>query len=346
MIAIHASYFGDNFGDTLFVIQYVEYLKSIGYKEDEICLPFAGSRMRSYLNVSKIKHIKAIRKSDKVIFIGGGYFGERSTQKAIWHVRFWIRHISVALLAIFFNKKYMFFGVGAGPLTNPISRILSKVVIKSSEGFHARDIKSFNFLNSLGLQDKISLVADSLICYDKHKKPNEKKKRILLHLPLLEGWHGPIEGMLRSLYNKVGDSYEIIVADDFYKPSFNKISYKIAKNIFQNVTLEEYSSPTSFLKLINSSEIIFTVKLHVGILGLASGSKVISTYVHEKSLRFYNQIGLSNVCFNFNNISNQMDDFNQVVNDVVDNKIDFNLPSEILEKSRLNFVLLESFLDN
>ena len=41
-----------------------------------------------------------------------------------------------------------------------------------------------------------------------------------------------------------------------------------------------------------------------------------------------------------------MDDFNQVVNDVVDNKIDFNLPSGKWEKARLNFVLLKSFLDN
>src|SRR5690554_5036992 len=108
-VALHGSYYGDNFGDTLFVIEYINWLKELqGYNNDNIFLPFAGDRVRDLVEVSNFAGIKSIYKSDVVVFIGGGYLGEPSKRVGIWSLRLIIRHLSVGLLALLFRKPYIF----------------------------------------------------------------------------------------------------------------------------------------------------------------------------------------------------------------------------------------------
>lgn len=347
MIAIHASYFGDNFGDTLFVIQYVEYLLNQGVKPEQITLPFAGKRARSYVKISPLKGVRAIAKCEKLIFIGGGYFGERKFQKTIWHIRFWIRHISVALLAKIFNKPYIFLGVGAGPLNNIISRKLAKYVIENSHGFYARDAKSYKFLKSICPENKIFLSADSLISYKEHKNDHELvKNKILFHLPLNKGMYEQLKLLMPIINDVFNKSFEVVVAKDFFKPSFNIIDLEIIREYYPNAEYIEYENPKQFLSLLNTCEYIFTVKLHAGILGIGAGRKVFSTYVHEKTPRFYKQANLSHFCFDYFHIDENQKEIKNALKQFKESIDTPKIPEEIIKLSKKNFEVLDLFLRN
>ena len=344
-VAIHGSYFGDNFGDSLFVLQYIKYLNKIGINNEDIYLISAGSRVRKYSKVSSVKGLKAIKEANRVIFIGGGYFGERKEKQLIWHLRFWIRHISICLLCIIYGKRYAFFGVGAGPQSNVISRKLSKLVINGSEFFSARDKISFDFLLRIGVKsEKLIEVADSLISYPKINSDENKTKKLLIHMPKSADHDNSIESILTELNNGLTEIHEVIVVRDFYKPSFIDITERISGKIFKNIKVLEYESPENLMDLICASDLVITIKLHVGILALTQGKFVISTYVHEKTPRFYAQMNAETNCFELKKLDEkERTRFRQALKRYSEQE-NIQIPSELIEKSKKNFTLLEKFI--
>lgn len=344
-VAIHGSYFGDNFGDSLFVLQYVKYLNEIGISNEDIYLISAGSRIRNYAKVSSIKGLKAIKEANRIIFIGGGYFGERKEKQLIWHLRFWVRHISICLACIFYGKRYAFFGVGAGPQSNLISRKLSKLAVNGSEFFSARDKISFEFLLKIGVKsEKLIEVADSLISYPKIHSKENKTKKLLIHMPKSADHDNSIESILRELKNGLTEIHEVTVVRDFYKPSFIDVTERISKDIFKNIKVFEYKSPESLMDLICASDLVITIKLHVGILALTQGKFVISTYVHEKTPRFYAQMNADVNCFALKKLNEkERKRFKQVLKRY-NKQENIQIPSELVEKSKENFTLLEKFI--
>jgi polysaccharide pyruvyl transferase WcaK-like protein len=345
MIVLHGSYFGDNFGDSLFVIQYVEHLKSLGYTDDEIALPFAGQRVRTYVDVSPRRGVHTFLSAEKIVFFGGGYFGERKTQITTWHLRFLIRYGFIGMISRALGKKYIFLGVGAGPLKWGLTRAIVKAIVNGSEGFYARDEKSEKFLKGLGAKN-VFRTTDSLIHWSKHRDlSNKDTKRILLHLPVKKEFESGLKKLISSIASVFDDSYEIVIANDFYKPSFESLSMHYARLHWSSVTYVEYSNPREFCNLINSCGFVFTVKLHVGILALSSGSKVFNTYMHEKSQRFYRQIGKEQYCFDFR----KLDESTQKLVEAMatlrdDDNYSYDLPQEVLRLSKLNMSILKDFV--
>jgi polysaccharide pyruvyl transferase WcaK-like protein len=346
-IAIHASYFGDNFGDSLFIIEYVNYLKEIGYLDSQILLPFAGKRIRSYVTVSEVKGFEALLRCDSMAFVGGGYFGERPTQKIVWHIRLWVRHLLIGLFCILFNKKYAFFGVGAGPLNNFITRFFVKKIINASSFFAARDDISLSFLESIGVhKNKLISTSDALISYPKKKYSTNKSltKNILIHIPVLKNKKKQVNEILTYLKNEIKYDYKIFISSDFYKPSFKNISEVVANELFENVEIVPYESPEKLIKLLSYCDLIITNKLHVGILSITQGKFVISAYHHLKTPRFYDQINHGELCFPFDNFNseNKMI-FKKALNSFSTGKIiAFN--DDILSKSRKNYDLFKTFV--
>ena len=134
LIALHGSYFGDNFGDRLFVELFIDWVNEIeNITSENIVLPFANSRIRESVDCSQTKGLKAIIKSSCIIFIGGGYFGEFKPNSLIWNMRLLIRHLTIAIYAAIVRKPYIFIGIGAGPLSNIFPRKLVTYVCNKSE---------------------------------------------------------------------------------------------------------------------------------------------------------------------------------------------------------------------
>ena len=164
-IALHASYYGDNFGDTLFVKQYVKYLSE--NHDLNISLLFPSKRVLNEVNGLAVRSgFMGVFRSDAIVFIGGGYFGERKNKVFEWHVRFLVRYISVAIMALIAGKKIFFVGVGAGPLSYRLTRYLVRSVLNNSSGFVARDRVSYNFLKNIGVKEELLFESlDSVLSY-------------------------------------------------------------------------------------------------------------------------------------------------------------------------------------
>ena len=63
-----------------------------------------------------------------------------------------------------------------------------------------------------------------------------------------------------------------------------------------NINIVPFQNWSVMVETIAKSSLIITSKLHVGIVSIAQGGKVISIPAHEKTFRLYKQLGLSDFC--------------------------------------------------
>lgn len=311
-VALHGSYFGDNFGDTLFVIEYINWLKDLNdYNAQNIMLPFAGNRVRDLVKVSDKKGVKSILSAEALVFIGGGYLGEPPTGQRIWSYRFIVRHLSVILLAYLFKKPYIFVGVGAGPLSHKIARKLSVFLLNHSEKIIVRDEESHNYLLEYGVNsDKLMTTADSILSLEptdvnqqaknevivKNQLNNKKETLIGVHLPVPSTYKNSLSSIIKDIkkYTENLNSFKIVVFKDFYKEDYDYLAYSKIKEHFnkEDITYIKYENPDQLIALIDTLDIVVTTKLHCGIVANCLGKFTLSISAHTKTKRLYKQLGL------------------------------------------------------
>jgi len=323
-VALHGSYYGDNFGDTLFVTEYINWLKEIfDYDKDNVHLPFAGKRVRDLVKISDRKGISSIYESDIIVFIGGGYLGEPSKKINKWSIRLIIRHLSVGLVALALKKPYIFIGVGAGPLSNGIARRLTTFLCNRSNKVVVRDQESRDYLVSYGVDmEKIDVTADSVLCLKPEDVNTETKNELLemyeigdkecqyigVHLPAVN------KNEIKKLRTIINDlkyfcerfkKYKIVVFNDFYKENYIYLAYLEIKEVFEQSTViyVEYKNPNQLIALIDELDIVITTKLHCGIVANCLGKYTLSISTHNKTLRLYKQLGLLNRNISFSEYS-------------------------------------------
>lgn len=312
-ITLHGSNFIDNFGDSLFVVYFNKWLKKNGDVEAEnIILPFANERVRSLVKVSDAKGIFGLLKSNKIVFIGGGYLGERPNKKFIWNIRLLIRHLSVGLLAVLLKKPFIFIGVGAGPLTYSVTNKIVVFLCNKSEKVVVRDEESYKYLVNYGVKmGKITSTADSILLLDQSDVDeywNNKYKRKLsndnnvnttyigLHLQASSRKQDKIKLIISELKKYCSNlkSYKIVVFNDTYKKEpdnklLNLVYEEFDKEQVMNI---EYLKPNQLIALINNLNIVITTKLHCGIVANCLGKYTLSVSVHDKTVRLYRQLQL------------------------------------------------------
>lgn len=291
-IALHGSYFGDNFGDTLFSIMFKEFIQSAN-KTSDVYFPFASERVR-YFTGSKKPSFKKIFFPDRVVYFGGGYLGQPTQKSSIWSVRLCIRHLLLMTYYLIIGVPYKFYSVGAGPLDNKFIRLWVKVIINKSQGIYVRDKKSFNFLNKIGVKMNLVHLSTDWVLNLKSdvKKKSSKKIRIGVHLPSLKislHYKNAIDE-LHDFVNTNQSNYEITYFKDFFKENFNDQSYEyfVSKN-FKHEYIN-YKSPKQLRDHISELDILISNKLHCCIVACSYDVSVISVGVHEKTKRFFEQI--------------------------------------------------------
>lgn len=312
-IALHGSNFVDNFGDSLFVVCFYNWLKEANIIEDKnIILPFANQRVRDLVEVSNTKGILGLLKSDKVVFIGGGYLGERPHKKLSWNIRLIIKHLSIGLFATLFKKPFIFIGVGAGPLTNSISRKIVVYLCNKSEKTIVRDEESQKHLLNYGVkEEKIKTTADSILLFNGNNVDtswDEKYKRELVnsqssdtiyigvHLQASSNKKEKIKLIIDDLakYCNGLSNYKVVVFNDTYKrtPDHKLLSMLSQKFSEEKIINIEYANPDQLIALINNLDIVITTKLHCGIVANCLGKYTLSISVHDKTIRLYKQLEL------------------------------------------------------
>lgn len=307
LFVLHGSYFGDNFGDRLFVDLFVKWaLELEGIEAGHISIPFSGKRIRESIHCSKARGILAILQSKCIVYIGGGYFGEPKAKAKIWNIRMIIRYILIGLYASLVRKPYMFVGIGAGPLSSKLSRKLVTIVCNRSEKVIVRDHESYEYLKEYGVREnKLLETADSVMAMpgQSQKKTTEKPK-IALHFPFNRA-DQDIANLIQDIktYCDLLSDYEIVYFKDFYKEDYDDCTAKEILRVFpsEKVSQLEYEDPEQLIREIRSFDILVTAKLHVGIVALSNGVFSISVAAHQKTKRLYKQLGIEEFSISLKN---------------------------------------------
>jgi len=298
-IAVHGSYFGRNFGDTLLVKIICDWLKSDGHTD--LVLPKVSSDLEAFeIGVRKINQDEW-DKLDFVIFSGGGYFGEPSGNKIsliYWYIRNYFRHIY--WLKKCPNAKIIILGVGFGPISNKVFLKKINSIFKSSEFIYFRDEVSIEYLKKYGIyQQKFKLGVDLAYSLGLEKKDDLKSFdfKIGIHIPIKN--LNDKKFFLNALSFIKNSDFRVELICDTPQSSelinnSNSLYYELIK--FENVSLVSYISPDELIRQILSYRVIITSKLHVGIVATNLGVPVYSIPKHSKTLRYYTQIGYESNC--------------------------------------------------
>ncbi len=362
-VALHGSYYGDNFGDTLFVEIFNSWIKELEhYDKDNVILPFAGNRVRNLVSVSSQKGLKGLLQAGKIVFIGGGYLGERPNDRLVWNARLFVRHLTIAIFALIFQKPYIFVGVGAGPLSNKIIRKMVVFLCNRSVKVIVRDIESYNYLIDYGVEkNKIITTADSVLTLDNSYLENnniktinyinnfKKANKVIIgvHLPARDEHTDKLDKIIKALreYVDISKNVKLIVFNDFYKEGYNYIALNMIKERFKDEEFEvyDYTDPNNLIGLISQLDIVITTKLHVGVVANCYGVYSLSFPVHGKTIRFYKQINLNERCIDINTLEEF--DVLKLLNSYTNTSdIVSNIPIEQRELAKMNKKIFLDFI--
>lgn len=329
-IAVHGSYFARNFGDTLLVKEVCDQIAArVG--ADKVVLAHEGKKQEQ----REIGY-PVCKKSDRkrvthLVFAGGGYFGEPAKNIEQWSEGCREKHLS--WIPDYLNAKKLVLGVGFGEVSNKSLRNDIIKLFEESEKVVVRDKESYKYLCDYGCKmDNVSVASDIALLpllnnfYKFHESMNIKK--IGVHLQNSDDITK--SKVIKTLLQKFDDStYRYTLLRDSHGPFiFKNMTFRKELALFKNresITLIRISDVESFTHAISSQDLIVTDKLHVGIVGIANGVRVIGVGKHPKIKRLYSQLNASK--FYIKDVSDNIESFI----DALESLSDYNLSIEEVE---------------
>lgn len=309
-VALHGSYFGYNFGDTLLCALFCNWLKL--HPETRVVLPLA-SRRNMQLIGADARGIIAFLSCRTLVLCGGGYFGDAGSYSLKWSVRNYLRHFLIAEVALLLRKRIVVLGTGVGPISSAFLRRRLRRIINRSECVIVRDQESHDFLKQLCVSvtpqvdvDAAMYLSRSFFADEPRDVPNEIDRK------------NPIRVVAVHLTNfgaTVWDEMAVVLVDFFAKnphltpllitdsaprlgrvAAQDKASDRLKQLIPSAVQINYDGDPRILCQLLDRVDLVVTNKLHVGIVSLVLGKNVISVPQHVKTPRFYRQIGMPDIC--------------------------------------------------
>lgn len=256
------------------------------------------------MNYTYRQKFKDLLKADVLVYISGGYFGERTNTLKESIIRF-IRYIPIGLWFAIRKKDIMIIGVGGAPISNKILRKSITYIMNKSRLIIVRDEVTQKYFKEAGVKKNILTTIDTAlsITEDMIPKLDEKietkindmkcKKNIFLHLSGNNKIDNlMLEKIIPSLNNFLREhkEYSVIIGQDNIGKN-NADNNLIDKIITEKKYYYEYDNPWQLYALLKKIDFIITTKLHVGIIGCNLEKSVLSFPLHpEKTKRFYKQI--------------------------------------------------------
>ncbi|MBZ2188140.1 polysaccharide pyruvyl transferase family protein [Alcanivorax sp. JB21] len=316
-IWLHGSYFGSNFGDLLLVSEARKLISEQG--NSSVALPFCAPSSLRAMNVSR-GWGGLISSPERVVFCGGGYFGEPGKSIDEWTRRFNYRH-GVALWAAMEKAKRppIAVGIGFGPIS--ATKIRDKVVraLSACEICHFRDEESLHYFEKYGgrVSDGMAVTTDlaiglhgtSIESPQKIEQLHRKGVRVgLIHLvdKYEEKSHllSIISAMIELIKQK-GDDWRFFVIMDGKGRGYSKTKQERAADYLLESALScglevgkiNFEDCDTTMAYLANADYVLTSKLHVGIVSSAFGRNVCAIPYHPKTPRFYRQMDEAWRCF-------------------------------------------------
>lgn len=297
-VAVHGSYFADNFGDTLLIKLLCDrFAAKVG--KHNVFLAAEGHAKEQEAIGYPVLPKQRRHEADMLIYSGGGYFGEPAgtlLHRYRWSRNAFTRHLS--WLDDYENARIAILGVGVGPLTLPHIRWPIRKVFQRAEVALVRDQESFDFVQRYSFHnERVGQCVDLALSLE--KRPEEGRSGLALHLLSLD------EADLRKVIGglKASGQYDDEPVTVMFDCPINMSSGShelitgIAREFFRNVgPVQFYDHMDAQLDRLAKYKLVVTSKLHVGIVTVAQGGKAIAVPHHIKTPRLYRQLGLSDFC--------------------------------------------------
>lgn len=336
-----------NFGDFLYGAAIYNYVKE-NYRGVEIGFYDPSEYFVKYLGACKT----SLSKSDILIYIPGGYFGQSHKSRFIDNMIQFVRFMPVGIKAVFRSIKIGIIGIGAGPIVSPLLKYPIKMIGKKAEVLCVRDIESYNALKELGLNNVVEF-SDLILALNLNRLSKITKqvvdicdkckgKKILFvhynHSLLARD----IFAQLLDVFVAENSEYQLVVGSDCLLSYENEYYSEFSKKVRQECIHFIYDSPYEMIALLGKVDAVLTCKLHVGVVATMLNKPVVCFAEHpEKTMRYYRQINQMNRCASLYDTS-ENDMLKILKNNIVEKSF---VPDEEIDKAKQNFDILSELIN-
>lgn len=245
-------------------------------------------------------------KSDVLILMSGGYFGEnkRSLKNSVMR---YLAYFLPARILQFFGKPVYVLGVGGGPLSASFLRKSAVRLLNKAKVVTVRDKETKDYFVQYGVNNSIEITSDTAQAIQLEMIPefdNEQElvrvvgnhKLLFFHLVISGNYDDKlassvVPGIIKFL--NAHPEYQLVVGTDEIHSMDSIKNTKCYQKLSDKVRyVHEYRDCWQMIALLNRMDCVVTPKLHVGIVSATLGKSVVSFPIHlEKTQRYYRQIG-------------------------------------------------------
>lgn len=318
-VLIVGATFNSNFGDLLFSHLFYNKCKEVGFARvsfwqwpEHVFCDFCRNELDYH---EKISVWQALR-YDALILQSGGMMGDRIYTKLGVRLRF-IRYFIPTLLFTILHKPVYILGSGGGPLYSGAMRKIAKFIWNRAYRITVRDEETRDYFQSIGVTREIEVTTDTaqvitpqqLPPFDKSAELGNylKGRKVLLYVA-----HFPKKGDAQEsiilpairAFLQAHPDYALVVTTDKAEMNDKTVAFMDGK---KDYFFYRYYDSYQLASLLNCTNVIITLGLHIGIVGASLGKSIVSFPHHyDKTHRYYRQIGESERCIDLANVTQSL----------------------------------------
>lgn len=309
VLRLHGAFEVENFGDILLARIFADWARECGWQPMVVDAPDYVKR-----DLGLIEESRPVKPQALLLF-GGGYLGEpKRTLPGRWRWGFNMikRHLSVLDWARRNRLPYAVIGAGFGPISNLPARWMTRSLLGASIPVVLRDEESAALARQYGVNVSAVSADAALTLADQPLRPEavteaNRIRSLAQGRPVVavqfdqpegtdESWtllHATLADCLKStdyFVFGVSDQRGTAVAEK-HKQAAEEFLRRLGQRHF-----EPYTSMDGLIGKLSAADLVVTSKLHLGIVASSLGKPVVSVPTHQKTVRFYRQLGRSEIC--------------------------------------------------
>lgn len=212
--------------------------------------------------------IKSIKESDMLISGGGSLLQDKTSSRSIWY------YLLIMKLAEHYNKKVFVYSNGVGPINKKFNRNFTRRVLNKVDYITLRDIDSYNFIKSIGVNNQnIKVLSDPVFNLKEasdesiREKFDINKDTVLVSVRSWMNDEKLIDELVKFL-NYLIDQGKNIVFMPMQMPRDTTISEKIAANLKSSKIIDEKYPVEILMNLMKNADFIVAMRLHAMIYAI------------------------------------------------------------------------------
>lgn len=232
-----------------------------------------------------VRCLWALRRFDVIIVPGTGVFDDFRDTPLGWPSRL----LRWSIAARLHDVRMVFLSVGAGPILNPISRLLMKWAAQLATHRSYRDAESRAYMQRLGVDESRSLVLPDvafLLPTAPPSAPRAAQDRLVVGVGIMNysGWRKSAAVYETYVARHVeflhwleaqGHSFQVLVGQDTDWITVREIERRIGRAL-THLREDQMESFHHVMEAVDSTDLVVASRYHVQIAALQRGKPVIS----------------------------------------------------------------------